>query len=396
METYLEKLSRKYTIVPIFVSLISLSVILSSCSGGHRGSENESDTTTSLYKAFEPYFMMGVAINHHTMTDSLIQPVILKHFNSITAENSMKWEKIHPLPGVYDFAPVDSFVDFGTKNNMYIIGHVLVWHSQTPNWVFQDASGKPASKDTLLKRMEDHIKTVVGRYKGRVDCWDVVNEAVDDNGEERKNIWYNIAGIEYVQKAFEYVHEADPGAILIYNDYSLPSPVKREAVVKLISNLKSKGVKIDVIGMQGHYHLDYPFLNELEESIIAFSNLGCKVHFTELDINILPKFEDYHGADISLERMYSAEFNPWPESLPDSMQMVLADRYSAFFNIFIRHADVIDRVTIWGVEDGGSWLNYWPIKGRSNYPLLFDREFKPKPAFWALVKLAEEKSEVIE
>jgi endo-1,4-beta-xylanase len=333
---------------------------------------------------------MGVAIDQRTMTDSLTQSVILKHFNSITAENSMKWEKIHPLPGVYNFAPADSFIDFGIRHHMYIVGHVLVWHSQTPDWLFRDASGKPASKDTLLKRMEDHIKTVVGRYKGKVDCWDVVNEAVDDNGEIRNNIWYTIIGTDYVRRAFEVAHEVDSEAVLIYNDYSLPTPVKREGVVNLISGLKNQGVKIDGIGMQAHYHLDYPELKDLEESIIAFANLGCKVMITEMDINILPKPQDYQGADVRKFFEYDSINNPYPGSLPDSMQIVLANRYADLFSIFLKHADKIDRVTVWGVDDGGSWLNYWPVMGRTNYPLLFDRKCQPKPAFWALVNLARD------
>jgi len=389
METYRSKqYARNFALLFPSLPVIGILVILTSCTGSVGRNISEADTTISLYKVFDPYFKMGVAINRRTMTDSLIQPVILKHFNSITAENCMKWEKIHPMPGVYDFAPADSFVDFGLKNTMYIVGHVLVWHSQTPDWVFQDASGKPASKDTLLKRMEDHIKTVVGHYKGKVDCWDVVNEAVDDNGGFRKNIWYNIIGIDYVQKAFEFAHEADPEALLIYNDYSLPSPAKRNTVVKLIGELKSKGVKIDVIGMQGHYHLDYPDLTELDESISAFANIGCKVMFTELDINVLPFPREQVSADVALSVEYEKRFNPYPDHLSDSMQTVLANRYTELFKIFLKHADVIDRVTVWGVEDGGSWLNYWPIMGRSNYPLLFDRKCQPKPAFWALVKLA--------
>jgi endo-1,4-beta-xylanase len=370
--------------------IITLVLLQTSCSVGNRDSNADSDTTTSLCKVYEPFFKMGVAINPRSMMDSVTQPVILKNFNSITAENAMKWEMIHPKPGEYNFAASDSFVDFGEKNNMYIVGHVLVWHSQTPEWVFQDASGKPASKDTLLQRMQDHIKTIVGRYRGRVDCWDVVNEAVDDNGEIRKNIWYNIAGIEYVQKAFKYAHEADPEAVLIYNDYSLPSRAKREAVVKMIGGLKSKGVKIDVIGMQGHYHLDYPTLQELDSSIVAFSKLGCKIMFTELDINVLPFPREQPSADVALRVEYEKKYNPYPDKLSDSMQTILANRYAELFSIFLKHADKIDRVTIWGLEDGGSWLNYWPIRGRSNYPLLFDRECQPKPAFWALVNLGRE------
>jgi endo-1,4-beta-xylanase len=184
-------------LLPLWVALL-----LPSCSNTGGKSSAGTDTTTALYEVYAPYFKIGVAINPRTMTDSTTKSLIVKHFNSVTAENAMKWEFIHPKPGVYDFAAADSFVEFAEKNNMYIVGHVLVWHSQTPEWVFQDASGKRASKDTLLERMHEHINTIVSRYKGRVDCWDVVNEAVDDNGEIRKNVWFNIAGIDYVRKAF--------------------------------------------------------------------------------------------------------------------------------------------------------------------------------------------------
>jgi endo-1,4-beta-xylanase len=371
-------------LLPLWVALL-----LPSCSNTGGKSSAGTDTTTALYEVYAPYFKIGVAINPRTMTDSTTKSLIVKHFNSVTAENAMKWEFIHPKPGVYDFAAADSFVEFAEKNNMYIVGHVLVWHSQTPEWVFQDASGKRASKDTLLERMHEHINTIVSRYKGRVDCWDVVNEAVDDNGEIRKNVWFNIAGIDYVRKAFEFAQEADSNAILIYNDYSLPSPAKRDAVVKLITDIKSQGAKVDVIGMQGHYHLDYPDLTDLDNSIVAFSKIGCKVMFTELDINVLPFPLEELGADVRLKVDFEKKYNPYPDQLSDSMQTVLANRYTELFNIFLRHAEVIDRVTIWGVEDGGSWLNYWPIRGRSNYPLLFDRKCQPKPAFWALVKFGK-------
>jgi endo-1,4-beta-xylanase len=377
----------------VFVGILLPFMILTgfySCFSGTTKGILKSDTTTSLCSVYKDFFKIGVAVSSHRMTDSLYTSIIRKQFNSITAENAMKWEKIHPAPGRYNFQPVDSFVDFGEANNMYIVGHVLVWHQQTPEWVFKDASGKPATRDTLLKRMHDHIETVVSRYKGRVNCWDVVNEAVDDNGEIRKNNWYNIIGIDYVQKAFEYAHEADSNAVLIYNDYSLPNPVKRDGVVKLICDLKSNGVKIDVIGMQGHYHLDYPDLGDLEQSIMAFAGLGCKVMFTEFDINMLPMPDFNQGADIALNFKYDKRLNPYPDALSDSMQTVLANRYSDFFKIFIKHADIIERVTIWGVEDGGSWLNYWPVHGRSNYPLLFDRNHQPKPAYWSIIRLARE------
>jgi endo-1,4-beta-xylanase len=392
MKKFIHQKRKKLSIIAVFAVMVITLLSIISCKSDNKVKEKP-ESIPSLCESYKDFFTIGVALSTRDLNDSLTMLRAKEHFNSITSENSMKWEKIHPQPGVYDFVNSDQFVEFGIQNNMEIIGHVLVWHQQTPSWVFEDGKGNQVSRDTLLKRMQDHIYTVVGRYKGKVKCWDVVNEAIDDDGRFRQNTWARIIGEDYVLKAFQYAHEADSSALLIYNDYSLPTPNKRDGVIKLIADIKEQGARVDVIGMQGHYHLDYPLLSELEESIVAFSALGCKVHFTEMDVNILPKIEDYHGADISVERMYSAEFNPWPDSLPDSMQTVLADRYASFFEIFIRQKDIIDRVTIWGMQDGNSWLNEWPIRGRANYPLLFDRSYKPKKAFWALIELAGKEEE---
>jgi len=363
---------------------------LSSCKFSKQNTDVGLDTIPSLSKLYENDFYIGTAVSTSKLADSTYSATIVKHFNSVTAENVMKWEKIHPQPGVYNFAAADSFMAFAEKNNMHIVGHVLVWHSQTPDWVFQDAKGKLVNRDTLLNRMHDHINTIVGRYKGRVHCWDVVNEAIGDDSEMRKSQWYNIIGDDYVQKAFEYAHNADSSAMLIYNDYSLPTASKRNAVVQLIKKLQSKGIKVDRVGMQGHYHLDYPFLYELDSSIAAFANLGVKVSITELDINILPFPSEKFDADIGMKFEMNDSLNPYVNGLPDSMQVVLANRYADFFNIFLKYKENIDRVTLWGINDGQSWLNYWPIPGRTNYPLLFDREYQPKQAFWKLVELAKE------
>jgi endo-1,4-beta-xylanase len=365
--------------------------IATSCVSSKKNVVEENDTIPSLYRSFQNDFQIGTAFSTSKYNDSMYVSIVKKHFNSVTAENAMKWEKIHPMPGKYYFAAADSFISFAEKNNLDVVGHVLVWHQQTPEWVHQDEKGKPVSRDTLLNRMRDHIHTVVGRYKGRVNCWDVVNEAIDDDGSVRKNFWYNIIGEDYVAKAFEYAHEADPQAKLIYNDYSLPTPVKRDGVVKLIRSLQAKGIKVDGIGEQGHYHLFYPELQDLDSCISVFSALGVKVMITELDINILPFPINNTGADISLNFELQKGLNPYADSLPDSMQVVLANRYGDFFKIFMKHKNDIDRITFWGINDGQSWLNYWPIRGRTNYPLLFDRKYQPKKAFWTLVDLAKNK-----
>ncbi len=369
------------------IGIAALLIFFGSCHRAVVGDEGTSDTTTVLADLYKDMYTIGVAVSPRLLKDSLANEIIRKQFNSITAENEMKWESVHPEPGVYDFTAADEFVEFGEANNMEIIGHVLIWHSQTPRWVYEDEEGNELSREALLARMRDHIHTVVGRYKGRVDCWDVVNEAISDDGQFRQNRWCKIIGEDYVQKAFEYAHEADPQAKLIYNDFSLPTPMKRDKVVEEIGKILDNGVRVDAIGMQGHYHLDYPSLGALDSSITAFSSLGVKVMITEMDINILPFPERNAGADVRLRFEYDERLNPFPDSLPDSMQTVLATRYASLFEVFNRHSETIDRVTLWGVQDGSSWLNYWPIRGRSNYPLLFGRDYQPKKAFWAVADL---------
>lgn len=352
--------------------------------------EEASSSKATIQSAYNDYFRIGAALSVFALNDSLSLETTKRHFNSITPENCMKWERIHPSPGVYDFESSDRFVEFGEANKMEIVGHVLVWHSQTPEWVFQDEAGNPLSREALLERMEQHINTVVGRYKGKIKYWDVVNEALENDGSLRKSPWLEIIGEDYVQKAFEFARKADPDAVLIYNDYSLPSPEKRDGVVELVGKLKEKGVRVDAIGMQAHYHLDYPEIEELEASILAFSGLGCKVHISEMDINMLPWPANDIEADVSMNFEYKNYLNPWPEQLPDSMQTVLADRYVQFFQVFNRNKDKIDRVTFWGIQDGGSWLNSWPIPGRTNYPLLIDRAYEPKKAYYSVMELVED------
>jgi endo-1,4-beta-xylanase len=280
-------------------------------------------------------------------------------------------------------------VEFGEKNHMFIIGHTLVWHGQVPKWVFEDGAGNPVSRDTLLKRMHDHIFTVMGRYKGRINGYDVVNEAIGDDGQLRKTKWLQIIGDDYIQKAFEYAHEADPNAELYYNDYNIEQPAKRNpALIKLLKDLKSKGVHINGVGIQAHWHMDIPSNAMVDSAIQDFSNLGLKVMFTEMDINVLPRPDNMTGADISKKHESDKKYNPYPESLPDSVQEKLANRYAGFFKVFVNNKSKVSRVTLWGVSDKQSWLNYWPIMGRTNYPLLFDRKFQPKPAYYAVIKTA--------
>jgi endo-1,4-beta-xylanase len=343
-----------------------------------------------LKEAFKDDFTIGAALSSNQILgkDSVGMATVVKQFNTISPENAMKWENIHPRPCVYNFDTVDRYVEFGEKNHMFTIGHTLVWHSQVPKWVFEDGSGNPVGRDTLLKRMHDHIFTILSRYKGRISGYDVVNEAIADDGQLRKSKWLQIIGDDFIQKAFEYAHEADPQAALYYNDYNIEQASKRKPVLlKLIQDLKSKGIKISGVGIQGHWHLDIPRISEVDSAIQDFSSLGVKIMFTELDINVLPQPNRMTGADVSKKAAYQKQYNPYPESLPDSMQEKLANRYADFFKVFVKNKGKVQRVTFWGVDDNQSWLNNWPIRGRTNYPLLFDRKCQPKPAFYSVVKV---------
>ncbi|GAB2780045.1 endo-1,4-beta-xylanase [Hymenobacter luteus] len=345
-----------------------------------------------LKDAFKKDFYVGAALNNRQISgqDARSVALVKQHFNTISPENLLKWEAVHPKPDTYNFKPADDYVAFGQQNKMFTIGHTLMWHQQTPKWVFEDAEGKPASRELLLKRLEDHINAVVGRYKGKIAGWDVVNEAIDDQqGDLRKTKWLEILGEDFAAKAFEYAHKADPKAQLYYNDYSLYRPEKRAGVIKLVKSLQAKGIKVDAIGMQGHYGLTKPSLKDVEASIIAFSQLGCKVNFTELDIDVLPNPSRRQGADIAETFAADAKYNVYTTGLPDSVQQQLTKRYADLFALFHKHRDVIDRITLWGVTDADSWLNDWPIKGRTSYPLLFDRNYQPKPAVQAVLRASK-------
>ncbi len=347
------------------------------------------DTQPALKDAYEKDFLIGCAVNRFQVFGMMPEEsaIVACQFNSITPENDLKWEKLYPDANGYNFEAADKFVEFGEKNKMFIVGHTLVWHHQTPMWVFQNADGNDTDRETLLKRMKDHIFTVVGRYKGRIQGWDVVNEALDADGNMRKTKWFEIIGEDYIEKAFEYAHEADPDAELYYNDFDMWKPSKYAGVIRLIRDLQAKGIRIDGVGMQAHWGFDYPFPEELEAAILVYSQTGAKVLFTEMDISALPNVFKYTGADIAKSAELQKELNPYPDGLPDEMQENLAKRYAEIFAIFHKHADRISRVTFWGVQDGNSWRNNWPIRRRTDYPLLFDRDCKPKPAFDAVIKV---------
>lgn len=348
------------------------------------------DETPALKTAFKDHFLIGAALGpgQFNGADTVGAGIVKAQFNSITPENVLKWEKIHPQRGEYDFTLADQFVEFGQTNGMAIIGHTLVWHSQTPDWVFQDDKGTPLTREQLLARMRDHIQTVVGRYKGRVKGWDVVNEALESNGSLRNSPWRKLIGDDFIEKAFRFAHEADPQAELYYNDYSLESEPKRNGAVALVKKLQAAGVPIHGIGTQQHVSLNKPTLEQVDATLAAFGQLGVKVMVTELDVDVLPTRARNQDADISRRLAADPALNPYTNGLPAEVEQALAKRYAGLFEIYLKHSATLDRVTFWGVSDGGSWLNHWPVPGRTAYPLLFDRKGKPKPAFDAVLKTA--------
>lgn len=353
----------------------------------------EAATTLTLRKAFADDFLMGVALNPGQVNgrDAKAGELAASQFSALTAENDMKWQSIHPQPEVYQFKGADAYAEYAAKNDMKLIGHTLVWHSQTPGWVFQGKDGKPATRDELLARMRDHIHTVVGRYKGKVYSWDVVNEALSDGGPEilRPSPWRKIIGDDFLDYAFRFAHEADPEAQLYYNDYSLENPRKRENCVKLLKGMIERGVPINGVGTQSHFQINGPPTEEIEKTIKEFAALGLKVSITELDVDVLPSRGPAGNADISRSEKGGNEMNPYTKGFPDEMQEKLAKRYADIFEVYVRNNKSIDRVTFWGLDDGHSWLNGFPVRGRTNYALLFDREMKPKPAFFAVLKTAK-------
>jgi len=346
--------------------------------------------TASLKDAYQGCFLVGAALNPSEFMGESPRnyTLVTSQFNTISPENVLKWEVVHPKPDTYNFTLADQYVAFGQKNHMFIIGHNLVWHAQTPKWVFEDDKGNPLTRDALLQRLHDHIQTVVGRYKGKINGWDVVNEALNEDGTLRQSQWMKIIGEDYIQKAFEYAHEADPKAQLYYNDYSLENDAKRKGALDLVKKLKAKGVPITGVGIQDHVNMEWPSIDQVDATISELGKLGMKVMITELDVDVLPETKGSQTADVSLNVAADPKLNPYPNGLPEAMQKQLANRYADLFSAYARHCGVVTRVTFWGVTDQDSWKNNWPVRGRTNYPLLFDRSGLPKPAFDAIIKAA--------
>jgi endo-1,4-beta-xylanase len=339
----------------------------------------------SLKETFKKDFLIGTALNPAQIQerDTAAARLVLQHFNAITPENSMKAMHLHPEWDKYNFTVADQLVAYGKKHNIKINGHTLIWHSQLPNYV-----RKLNNADSLRQYMKDHITTIAGHYKGKVFSWDVVNEALADDGTLRKSIFLQLLGEEYIIEAFRLAQAAAPDAELYYNDYNIEQPKKRAGAIALIKKLQAAGVRIDGVGIQGHWRAAQIPFAAIEQSIKEFSDLGVKVMFTELDLSVLPNPFNGDNADVNARTAnITNELNPYPGGLPDSVQATLGKGYANLFKLFLQYKDKVTRITFWGVHDGQSWLNNFPVRNRTNYPLLFDRNYQPKPAFYSVIAI---------
>lgn len=329
--------------------------------------------TKGLKDYYKNYFPIGVAITPRHLLDSAERHLILAQFNSVTAENAMKMGPLHPEENKYYWKDADAIVDFAVANGLKVRGHTLCWHTQTPKWLFVDQAGNRVNKEVLLSRLKAHIQTVVKRYKGKIYAWDVVNEAVSDNPKEtyRNSPWYEICGEDYIAKAFEYAHEADPDAILFYNDYNTEHAGKRSRIYALLKKLRDQGLPVHAVGLQGHWSVNDPTPALLQEAIDQYTSLGLKVQITELDVSIYTDNKESPVGNAGLT--------------PTANQM-LTDQYRKIFKVFRMNKDKLTGVTFWNLSDKHSWLDNFPVRGRKNYPLLFDQKLQPKDAYWGVVK----------
>lgn len=359
--------------------------------------QQSSSEVAPLKDAFKGKFRIGTAVGTAVLRgqDAAGEAVLSRHFNALTAENSMKPEGVQPREGEFTFADADRLVEIADKAGASVVGHTLVWHSQTPRWFFQSKDGQPVTRELALERLRTHIKTVVGRYKGKIKEWDVVNEAINDGpGVLRQTPWLRAIGEDYIAEAFRAAHEADPDAILVYNDYNIELDYKRPKALEILKKLVDQKVPIHAVGIQAHWRIENPPMAETEKAIKEFSALGLRVMITELDMGVLPS--KYQGADVSRVETMSPEqvavMNPYTKGLPAEVAEIHAKKLHEAFELFNRYSSVIGRVTLWGVDDGHSWLNGFPIRGRTDYPLLFDRDLKPKPAFFEIQKAVQTSS----
>lgn len=379
-----------------FFTYISFILLLTAC----QQDKEKSPALTDLKSVYKDAFKMGVAVNDDIVSgkDSLSQSIVKSHFNSITAENVMKAEIINPSPDVYHFEQADAYVDFGQKNNMFIIGHTLVWHNQCPDWFFKHENGELKSKEDVKTRLHDYIKAVASRYHGKVHAWDVVNEVIADDGSYRPTKWVEGIGDgdELVRLSFEYAAKYAPNTELYYNDFNAWRPTKRDGIIRMIKMLKDAGIRIDGVGIQGHWGLNFPENKYIEDAIVAYAAAGVKVMITELDVDVLPLTKEGQiiGTGMMHDQFQQEEFkkflDPYKDGLPAEIEKQHAERYETLFQIFYKHRDKLDRVALWGIHDGMSWKNDYPIPNRTNYPLLWNRDLSPKSALTKILNVPNE------
>ena len=343
----------------------------------------------TLGEATKGKFLMGVAVNMQQVNgvNPIETELITKEFSAIVPENIMKPQPIHQEENKYKWDDADKFVAFGGKNKQVVTGHCLIWHSQIGKWFFVDENGNDVSPEVLKERMRQHITAVVGRYKGRIKGWDVVNEAFEDNGTYRNSKFYQILGKDFIKYAFQFAHEADPDAELYYNDYNVETPAKCDAIVQLVKELKAAGCRINAVGSQAHWHMNSPTLEATETSFKKLRDAGIHILITEWDISILPS--PYEGANVSANFGYSKEMDPYRDGVPEAVQQQWNKRMLDMFGLFLKYNNVVDRVTVWGLTDNGTWLNNFPIRGRKDYPMLFDRNNQRKSVVDDMIKMAE-------
>ena len=362
---------------------VSVAAIFSYCSSSRKMSLSSPNQVKGLKDYYKDYFLIGAAVTPNSLKgeDSAL---IVNHFNSITAENAMKMGPIHPMEKEYYWKDADAIADFAKKHGLKMRGHTLLWHSQAPVWMFKDADGKDVSKEVLSQRLKEHITTVVNRYKDRIYGWDVVNEAIDDNDTVfyRKTQWLRIFGSEeFIAKAFEYAHAADPKAVLFYNDYNTENPKKREKIYQMVKKLKESGIPIHGVGLQGHWSINNPSREELEKSIQMFSSLGLQVQVTEMDVSV---YGGRQGGQLIQGQRRDTTTGFTPE-----MEEPQREKYKMVFDVFRQYKEKITGVTFWNLSDRYTWLDG---RGRKNYPLLFDMNRQPKKVYWDVVNFTPEKS----
>ena len=379
-----------HKLIPIFFLSILISV------------HSQDTNKKGLSDDYKDHFMIGTIYHGAVLGNDNQNPnqkkefeITNREFNAITAENCMKPMYLIDENGAYDFEESDAFVAYAQSNGLTIIGHTLVWKNSAPDWFFKGDDGKVVSRDVLIQRLEAYIETVVTRYKGKIAYWDVVNEAVDifrtKDGQKYAKLkptpWHDIIGDDYIKIAYEAAHRADPDCKLLYNDFNMYQKEKIDFIIAMVKNLRSQGVPIHGIGSQGHMFMQHPLLEEVEYWLKACSKANIPLHITEMDISVLPNAWKHKGASVEDRFDLAAEFNPYSKGVPERVLKQQARRYKALFKLFLKYSSNVERVTFWGVWDGNSWRNYLPMQGRTDYPLLFDRNFKKKPAYHALKAL---------